>query len=76
VASIVRSARALEPVLVVSALGHTTDGLLEALEAAESGNEKRALSRVTRLQRETEEVARGFFAGEAGEAAAEAAPLF
>ena len=62
--------------LVVSALGHTTDALLEALEAAESGDEKRALSRVARLRRETEEIAREFFGGEAGEAAAEAAPLF
>ena len=58
VAAIVAAARALDPVLVVSALGHTTDGLVEALEAAESGNEKRALSRIARLQRETEEVAR------------------
>jgi aspartate kinase len=75
-ASIVGRARGESPVLVVSALGHTTDGLVEALEAAESGNEKRALARVDRLRRETEHVSREFFGPGADGALADAEPLF
>jgi aspartate kinase len=74
--SIVDRARGEQPLLVVSALGHTTDGLVEALEAAESGNEKRGLSRVDRLRLETEQIACEFFGGEGETVLREVEPLF
>jgi len=64
------------PVVVVSAMGHTTDALAEALEAAEGGNEARALARLARLSRETEQIARELFGGDSGRVCARVAPLF
>jgi aspartate kinase len=64
------------PIVVVSAMGETTDRLVDALELAASGEESRALSGLSRLKRDTEAVLRDFFAGASAEVEGEVAPLF
>jgi len=64
------------PVVVVSAIGDTTDRLIEALDQAAAGEEARALSGLSRLQRDTERVLRDFFAGGSPAVEAELVPLF
>ena len=61
---------------MVSAIGDTTDRLIEALEAAAAGEEARALSGLSRLQRDTERVLREFFAGGSAAVEAELVPFF
>jgi aspartate kinase len=64
------------PVVVVSAIGDTTDRLIETLDQAAAGEEARALSGLSRLQRDTERVLRDFFAGGSPAVEAELVPLF
>jgi aspartate kinase len=61
---------------VVSAIGDTTDRLIEALDLAAAGEEARALSGLSRLQRDIERVLRDFFAGGSQAVEAELVPLF
>ncbi len=63
VCAIVARARNRRPVVVVSAMGETTDRLLVALEQAAAGEESRALSGLSRLRQDTERVLRDFFSG-------------
>jgi aspartate kinase len=63
----VRRARDERPVVVVSAMGDTTDRLVEALERAARGEEERAADILRALQRSTAAVVRGFFGSGAGE---------
>ncbi len=65
-----------DPVVVVSAVGDTTDRLVDALEQAASGEEARAISGLLRLKRDTEAVLRDFFAGDSPEVEEAVAPLF
>ncbi len=74
--AIVARARSDCPVVVVSAIGDTTDQLIEALAQAAAGEEVRALSGLSRLQRDTERVLRDFFAGGSPVIEAELVPLF
>ena len=64
------------PVVVVSAIGDTTDRLIETLDQAAAGEEARALSGLSRLQRDTERVLRDFFAVGSPVVEAELVPLF
>jgi aspartate kinase len=57
-------------------MGKTTDRLVEALEAAVSGDEKRALASLGWLRRQTEESVGAFFAEGAPKLEEELAPLF
>jgi aspartate kinase len=61
---------------VVSAIGDTTDRLIETLDQAAAGEEARALSGLSRLQRDTERVLRDFFAAGSPAVEAELVPLF
>ncbi|HZI66972.1 MAG TPA: aspartate kinase, partial [Thermoanaerobaculia bacterium] len=74
--AIVGAARSSRPVVVVSAMGDTTDRLVDALELAAAGEEARSISGLARLKRDTETVLREFFAGASPEVEAEIAPLF
>jgi len=76
--AIAQRARGASPVIVVSAMGETTDRLIESLEAAASGEEARSLSGLSRLRRDTEQVVRDFFASGAACAGVEEeiGPLF
>lgn len=62
--------------MVVSAMGDSTEALLEALETAAEGREAEALAKVGELRGETETVARELFGARAPEALREVAPLF
>ena len=74
--AIVAAARERCPVVVVSAIGDTTDRLIEALERAAAGEEARSLAGLTRLHRDTQRLVREFF-GDAGLAVEmEIAPFF
>jgi aspartate kinase len=64
------------PVVVVSAIGDTTDRLIETLNQAAAGEEARALSGLSRLQHDTERVLRDFFASGSPVVEAELVPLF
>lgn len=55
------------PVVVVSAMGDTTDILAAALESAASGDEEAACERIRVLQRDTAAILRDFFGPGAGE---------
>ena len=74
--AIVDRARPRRPVLVVSAMGDTTDRLIEALEAATEGDERRAVAGLSWLRRETEEAMRVFFGPSASAVSQETTPLF
>jgi aspartate kinase len=74
--AIVSQARDRCPVVVVSAVGETTDRLVETLERAAAGEESRALSGLTRLQRDTERLVRDFFGPAAPPVEEAIAPLF
>jgi aspartate kinase len=76
VCGIVGGARDRCPVVVVSAIGETTDRLVEALERAAAGEEPRALSALARLRRDTERLVRDFFGERAAAVEAEIAPYF
>jgi aspartate kinase len=76
VCEIVADARDRCPVVVVSAIGETTDHLIEALERASLGEEPRALTLLSRLRRTTEGLVRDFFGSVAGPVEAEIVPLF
>ena len=76
VCEIVAAAREHCPVVVVSAIGETTDLLVEALERASLGEESRALTLLSRLRRSTEGLVRDFFGSGAQPVEAEIAPLF
>jgi aspartate kinase len=71
----VAKARERCPIVVVSAIGETTDRLIEALEWAAAGEESRALSGLSRLQRDTERIVQDFF-GDGSTVNAEIAPFF
>jgi aspartate kinase len=62
VVEIIRARLELKPVVVVSAMGKTTRGLLEAAEASAAGSVEKSLSILARLRRnhrdETEQLAR------------------
>jgi aspartate kinase len=62
--------------VVVSAIADTTDRLIEALDQAAAGEEARALSGLSRLQRDTERMLRDFFADGSPAVEAELVPLF
>jgi aspartate kinase len=74
--AIVASSRAERPVVVVSAMGDTTDRLVEALELAAAGEETRALTGLSRMQRDTERVLRDFFGADAASVERDVAPYF
>jgi aspartate kinase len=57
----VSRARDEHPVVVVSAMGKTTNRLVEALEAAVGGDEASAADRIARLRRDTLATVDGFF---------------
>lgn len=76
VCGIVGGARERCPVVVVSAIGETTDRLVESLERAAAGEESRALSALSRLRRDTERLVRDFFAERAAPVEEEIAPYF
>jgi aspartate kinase len=73
---VVARSRGSGPVVVVSAIGDTTDRLVEALELAAEGEEARALTCLSRMQRDTERVLRDFFGSGSPAVEEEAAPLF
>ncbi|HEY3171130.1 MAG TPA: lysine-sensitive aspartokinase 3 [Thermoanaerobaculia bacterium] len=74
--AIVARAQGDRPVVVVSAIADTTDRLIEALDQAAAGEEARALSGLSRLQRDTERMLRDFFADGSPAVEAELVPLF
>jgi aspartate kinase len=76
VCGIVGRARERCPVVVVSAIGETTDRLVEALERAAAGEESRALSALSRLHRDTERLVCDFFGESAAPIGGEIAPYF
>jgi aspartate kinase len=61
VAAIVSRARGERPVVVVSAMGKTTNRLVEALDAAVAADEAGACERIGRLRRDTLAILEGFF---------------
>jgi aspartate kinase len=73
---IVERSRAECPVVVVSAMGDTTDRLVEALELAAAGEETRALTGLSRVQRDTERVLRDFFGTDSPTVEEDVAPFF
>lgn len=73
---IVEGSRDRGPVVVVSAMGDTTDRLVEALELAAAGEETRALTCLSRVQRDTERVLRDFFGKGSPAVEQEMAPFF
>ncbi len=73
---IVERSRAECPVVVVSAMGDTTDRLVEALELAAAGEETRALTGLSRMQRDTERVLRDFFGTDSPAVEEDVAPFF
>src|SRR5512134_3022399 len=75
--AIVRAASSSDrPVVVVSAMGDTTDRLVDALEQAASGEESRAISGLSRLKRDTESVVRDFFTDASSDVERAIEPLF
>ncbi len=74
-AAIVREARSEHPVVVVSAMGDTTDRLVESLGLASRGDAKAALEVLEGVRRRTLEVA-AVATGSAPEVEEELAPLF
>jgi aspartate kinase len=76
VCGIVTAARARCPVVVVSAIGETTDRLAETLERAAAGEEARALAGLSRLQRDTQRLVREFFGDGATAVEQDIAPFF
>ena len=76
VAAIVSRARGQRPLVVVSAMGRTTDGLVAACDAAASGDEAAALSQLATIRKRTEDVARQFLGGEAAAVLESIGPLF
>ena len=73
---IVERSRGESPVVVVSAMGDTTDRLVESLELAAVGEEARALTCLSRTQRDTERVLKEFFGAGSAAVEADVAPLF
>jgi aspartate kinase len=73
---IVERSRADSPVVVVSAMGDTTDRLVEALELAAAGEEARALTCLSRMQRDSERVLRDFFGSSSPVVEKDVAPFF
>jgi aspartate kinase len=61
VAAIVSRAMSQRPVVVVSAMGKTTNRLVEALECAVAGDESAAVERISRVQRDTLAIVHQFF---------------
>ena len=76
VCAIVARAREQRPIVIVSAIGDTTDQLVEALERAAAGDEARALTILSRLRRETSRLVTEFFGDAAPGVEGEIAPLF
>lgn len=74
-AGIVERSRGERPVVVVSALAKTTDGLIEALDRACGGDSMAALAALAGLRSRTLAVAQAIF-GDDASVAAELAPLF
>ncbi len=74
--AIVARSQAERPVVVVSAMGDTTDRLVETLELAAAGEETRALTSLSRMQRDTERVLRDFFGADAASVERDVAPYF
>jgi aspartate kinase len=66
VAAIVTRALTDQPVVVVSAMGKTTNRLIEALDFAVSRGEAAAIERLSRLKRDTSATIRQFFGQDAG----------
>jgi aspartate kinase len=65
VASIVSRVISEHPVVVVSAMGKTTNRLIEALEIAVAGDESSAVGRIFRLRRDTLATVQQFFGQDA-----------
>jgi aspartate kinase len=76
VCRIVADARDGSPIVVVSAIGETTDQLVEALEHAAAGDQSKALTALSRLRRDTERIARDFFGEGARTVCEEIVPYF
>ena len=76
VAGIVARARAERPLVVVSAMGKTTDGLVAALDAAVMGDEAAAMARLGTIRARTEQSVRRFFGAGADPVLTELSPLF
>lgn len=75
-AGIVARARGDYPLVVVSAMGGTTDGLVAALDAAVGGDEAAALAVLSDVRGRTQDAAHRFFGVSAPPVLAELAPLF
>jgi aspartate kinase len=73
---IVERSRADCPVVVVSAMGDSTDRLVETLELAAAGEEARALTSLGRMQRDTERILRDFFGAGSSAVEEDIAPYF
>jgi aspartate kinase len=76
VAGIVARARSQRPLVVVSAMGKTTNGLVAALDAAVGGDEAAALGSVAAIRSRTENAVRQFFGSGAAQVLAVLSPLF
>lgn len=75
-AAIVARARDERPVVVVSAMGKTTNRLVEALEAARRGDEAGASEVLSRLRSDTLAVVHEFFGAELDRVGPEILPFF
>jgi aspartokinase len=76
VAGIVARARTECPLVVVSAMGKTTDGLAAALDAAVAGDEAAALSGLAAIRERTQVCAGRLPGADAAPVLADLAPLF
>ena len=76
VAGIVARARAECPLVVVSAMGKTTDGLAAALDAAVAGDEAAALSSLAAIRERTQVCAGRLPGADAAPVLAELASLY
>jgi len=76
VAAIVSRALAQRPVVIVSAMGHTTDRLVQALECAVVGDEAGGLERIARIRRDTFSVVEQFFGRDAQRIGSQVEPHF
>jgi aspartate kinase len=76
VAGIVSRALPQRPVVIVSAMGHTTDRLVQALECAVVGDEAGGLDRITRIRRDTRSVLEQFFGRDAERVGRQVEPHF
>jgi aspartate kinase len=76
VAAIVSRAISEKPVVVISAMGKTTDRLVEALDSAVAGDEATAVDRILRVRRDTLAIVQQFFGQDADRVAGQILPHF